>query len=766
MWSDPRAALSWRTDLPAWGWILVVLVAAAFAAWTYRRLTPSPVWMATLSTLRALLMVVLIALMLGPLLLVERDVIEEACVVLLVDRSASMQIEDAALPDASALPVSRDDSLRAWLKRQADVFGADALGNNRRLIWLGFDSGTYEIKPLEIGESVAWPPADGRATALRTALEDALQRSGGQHLLGIVLFSDGRSPQPINPSTLDRMTQRGAALYTVPIGGAVNPLDVAITRVEAPDKAFVNDEVPVTVWITTEPSDIEVKSEEIRIRVVDVQRPDKVLAEAFPEADGALARLQVRWPDVGSATWRIEVDYQSEQATLHEAVTSNNHRTVHIDFIDRPVRVLYVESLPRWEYRYLKNLLVREKSIDSSVLLLSSDLSFAQEGDRSILRLPSNRREMEPYDVILVGDVDPATFGNDQWQLIRDQVSVFGAGLMWIAGGRHNPSAYGGSPLEAMFPLREASRVRPLVTDDVGLHVKRAEAADALSILRLRDPQRPSGDAWPVTLPGLRWVQDPGPLKPTAEVLARAAGKTSDVPLLVSMRYGAGQVLFLGTDETWRWRYGRGEIFFEQFWTQLIQMLGRGRAAYENAPVRLWTSHRMPRVGAPVLVSVLYREPGAAEQTVNVTVRRIDDDQTIALLLTEVSTHQLSAEKMESTLYQTTWRASEPGRYVIELSGPSVSGEAVTWGPIEVQPEDTEWGEVRPDHENLERAAAATGGRSVALSNLAALNRSIPQTPSSPDDLREPLWDSPLAFMVVILLPTLEWVGRKWLKLA
>src|SRR5690606_4567986 len=113
-----------------------------------------------------------------------------------------------------------------------------------------------------------------------------------------------------------------------------------------------------------------------------------------------------------------------------------------VDMVDRPIRALYVEGYPRWEYRYLKNLLIREKSIESSTMLISADRQFAQEGDVPIARLPRDAQEMAPYDVIIIGDVPGSYFSSTQLALIRDQVAMHGAGLLWIGGGQSTPRTY------------------------------------------------------------------------------------------------------------------------------------------------------------------------------------------------------------------------------------------------------------------------------------------------------------------------------------
>ncbi len=43
---------------------------------------------------------------------------------------------------------------------------------------------------------------------------------------------------------------------------------------------------------------------------------------------------------------------------------SNNVRTFEIDVREERLRVLLVEGAPRWEYRYLRNALVRDPGVE------------------------------------------------------------------------------------------------------------------------------------------------------------------------------------------------------------------------------------------------------------------------------------------------------------------------------------------------------------------------------------------------------------------
>lgn len=95
--------------------------------------------------------------------------------------------------------------------------------------------------------------------------------------------------------------------------------------------------------------------------------------------DGRLETTLVSSPtDAGRARWSVRVRPFDADAP-RDLSPGNDERRVDVELVDRPLRILYIEGYPRWEYRYLKNMLVREPSIEASVMLLSADRDFAQE---------------------------------------------------------------------------------------------------------------------------------------------------------------------------------------------------------------------------------------------------------------------------------------------------------------------------------------------------------------------------------------------------
>jgi hypothetical protein len=79
-------------------------------------------------------------------------------------------------------------------------------------------------------------------------------------------------------------------------------------------------------------------------------------------------------------------------------------------------------------------------------------------------------------------------------------------------------------------------------------------------------------------LPEIYWAYPVTKLKPAAEVhLVHPRQTLADgepMPLLASHYYGKGYVVWVGFDETWRWRYNAADQIFGRFWSQNVYIAG------------------------------------------------------------------------------------------------------------------------------------------------------------------------------------------------
>ena len=134
---DDGVSLELAHAVPAWAAALLVVGAIALAGLTYRRLQGAVAWRAALAGLRALVIVLLLVLLAGPMLTRPNLATEADWVVVLVDRSSSMTIPDApfegggeggrheCVPAASSPPrfeeAERRASSRSSLRRRRSM---------------------------------------------------------------------------------------------------------------------------------------------------------------------------------------------------------------------------------------------------------------------------------------------------------------------------------------------------------------------------------------------------------------------------------------------------------------------------------------------------------------------------------------------------------------------------------------------------------------------------------------------------------------------
>jgi hypothetical protein len=787
--------LAWERPWPTWVWVILLAAAGLVAFWSYSRLVGWRPGRTILASMRFFMIVLALLLISGPMLELPRETIEQDWVMMVVDRSASMTIKDVQAQSQTPVNrISRDQQLRDAIARQSSVF--NALSEQRHVVWMGFHSGAFNLSDASPPSSTADPFArggaergatplasvpdfgspDGRRSNLEGALEQALQRAAARPVSGIVVFSDGRADAPPSRGLVRRLQSDAIPVFVVPLGSAEPLGDVAVRRVEAPRRAFVRDKVPVLIELDrlgAGASAGSLNAQPATVKLVDESTGEVLDQLQLPPGDATDKITLTAQPSMaGDATWKVVV--QTPQPDL---IPENNLKPFQIELIDRPLRVLYVEGYPRWEYRYVKNLLVREKSIESSVMLISADRDFAQEGNQPITRLPRSPEEFAAFDVIVLGDVPGTFFSPDQLDMIRDHIADRGAGLLWIAGERYLPSSYAGTSLADLLPMRGSLNV-PAIGEPVT--IVPTPLAQRLGVLQLTLGNE---IGWPAQLadPSTGWSRlfyvqriEPGQLKPTAEVLAETANPSggSAFPVVLNMRYGAGQSLYVATDEIWRWRYGRGELLHEQFWVQIIRMLGRESLASTGEPATLEVNPRRVATNQPMRIELRILDSQLLDPqraTVRVVLESVDGNRVAELELRRVegqtTSHSGSAAAGNGeNLYAATFLPDSAGELRLRVDDPTLARANVR-ASVDVFAPDDELRRPETDHELLKNLAAATGGlvlRSDELDQLSALpNRAV----KTLNPLTEPIWDSPLAFALALLALTFEWVGRKVLRL-
>lgn len=798
--------------LPAWGWALVALAAVFFAWRAYRRLEGAGAARFALGTLRAALLVLVAVLIAGPRLVKPSETEERDWLIVLADRSASMTVRDATLPGGGDR-VAREAQLAATLAGSREVW--KRLADDRVVLWLGFDSGAFELHGSGDGPLPDLGAPAGRRTAVGRALEQALRRAAARPISGVVVLSDGRSADDVPRAVTRRLEAERVPVFAVPLGADAPLPDLAVRDVVAPRTAFVRDAVPVEVDLEQLGAPESARAHGAIVELIDadtgaVLDSKDVDWRAAPGAEGAGASARVvlttRPSRAGLSKWSVRV--RPGPGAPPDLIDDNNSSDFAVELVDRPVRVLAIDGYPRWEYRFFKNLLVREQSISAAAMLLAPGRRYLQEGSIVLDALPRSPEEWARFDLVVIGDVWPGVFTPEQLAMLRERVAVGGAGLIWIGGEGSTPGAWAGTELADLLPFALPERAAAaragsaLPTFGGPVLMRPTLAADRLGVLRLAD--EPSAELgglyWPEALssPATGWSMlywahriEPSMLKPTAEALAVAlpveGGRVIDNaganPLVLSMRYGAGRVLYVATDEIWRWRYGRGDFLPERFWVQMIRLLGRESLARSGRPALLEVTPRRGEVDRPAQIELTLLDQAlveAAPSSIKVRIAREgaadgrgappDDAEAPTELLLTPRPGDGRAGGPSARAYTATWLPTASGRFRIDATDPLIASAGGLSVRAEVWQADDEMRTPQTDHALLARLAETTGGRVLGPGELThlldpnVLPRRRLRLAGEPDV--ETLWDTPLALILLMLLLTAEWAWRRLLKFA
>ncbi len=709
-------------------------------------------------------MFLLIVLFAGPSLERSTESIEPDWVLVLLDRTQSMTVADAA-GETPGVHTTRDAQLRSALEASKESFAS--LAEGREIRWFGIGESAHELRVDENGLPILGDPSS-RRTRLGGAIKESLRRSAARPLAGMLVVSDGRSLDLPDRALLRPLSNAGAPLHTVLLGSTGQAVDVAIRTVSAPKVAYKDDPAPVTVEFFGIGEGPGLSGE---LRLLDETTGGVLATQSIEGKSGIFDATIVHKPEHdGQQRWRVEF-----VPNTPDLITVNNSASVSLDIVDRPVRVLYLDGYPRWEQRYLRNLLIREATVESSNLMLAANRRYIQEGDLEVTTLPISPEEWAKYDVVILGDLDPGVLTPEQTEQIRLFVADEGGGIVWIGGESDTPSSWWSTPLAALLPFSRPAQSIPSL--NLPVHVFPTAEADRLGVLRLGAEDRAA--EWPQELSdsgvgwsALHWAQriDSRLLKPTASVLAYANPISEEpaVPLVLTMRYGAGRVVYIATDEIWRWRYGRGEVLYERFWIQILRLLGREHLIRGDDGFRLSAASDTIMVGdaLPIVLeiidqSLLETAPEALRLRIEANDATIDIASTIDL--------ELRATPGDPGRYDALWTPPAAGGWTIIAADPTlqIPGQPAASIGIQATRPGGELLDPRPDHDLLRTLAEMTGGRAFEADELPTISdsgifpsRSVRRIATE----REALWDTPLAFALLLILAGTEWIGRRIMR--
>lgn len=730
-------------------WQILLALAVVAAAWTLTSLglrgTASRARRVVLLSLRALVLLTLALLFLGPALQQRKLSPLKSRLVVLVDASESMAIEEDAR--------SRAERVMSWIREQTSALGR---------LQERFDIEAYafadEVRPIAITD--AGKRTNGRSTDLVRALASVRTASdpASQDLAGVVLISDGADtatlaaqprdrPLPDNVQTL--LESLRAPVNTFVVRGEKDYLDLAVTDVAYDNFAFIRNAVEIEVTVASVgledmsvPVTLEQGSRNLATRVVEV-----------PAGGSGKASLRFVPDRVGKFVYRVQVP-----VVEGEIMQENNQRSFVTRIIRDKIRVLHVVGRPSWDQRFLRDVLKRNPNIDLVsfyILRTTLDAPGVGEDGLSLIPFPVHRlfgQELDTFDLVLFQNFDHGPYNVG---LYTPQIAAYvrGGGAFCMVGGdlSFGAGGYGFTPLADILPVQ-------------------LQAGDDWRVEEFRAVPHPEQINHPVLDVGDPGVWEKLPVlgsynrvlqaRPGATVLLvhpfeQVGGEQA--PILALGEAERGRAAALLTDGSWRWSFvyaGRGGSTrpYHRLWNNLLRWLIRDPALN---PVSIRSRKVRYTPGEPVRFRVRGRGTG---RRARLTLHRTGDEDEQVVLRRSIELDGQGRAELEVP-------GLEAGAYRARVEMLDTPGMEPVEEALVVEGTTTERVRPAPRADILERMAEASGGRhgragQDTLGELATedLDRyRVEATHTRP--LLERWW---LLTFVLALLGVEWWIRRRW----
>ncbi|MDP0492329.1 MAG: hypothetical protein Q7Q71_14870 [Verrucomicrobiota bacterium JB023] len=728
---------------PLFLWLgLALLAAIGWYCWTAWRRATRPIRTGSLELLRFIIACLVVFVLLQPEWHRVINPTDEPEIVILADASGSMATVDAVSEQqgSGSRVLSRNELSQEIL---ASEFYLPLL-----------EDGKTSVNVETFGSPPENPaPGEQAGTNLDRALSSLLENR--PNLRSVVLLTDGDWNQGSAPvTTAQKYRLRDIPIFPIPLGAETRLPDLELTSVSAPTYGIIGENVQIPFTITSS-LDRELRT---IVRLKDENgvetSKDLTIPARSTHYDSILYRVQKE----GSTTLELTLPVAGG-----ELLEDNNARTFTIAGKPENIRVLVVETLPRWEYRFIRNALSRDPGVQVDCLLLHPQLDPG-DGPDYIQSFPEKPEELQQYDVIFLGDVGigDKQLTPEQAEMLKGLVSNQASGLVFIPGSQGNWQSLVGSPLGDLLPVELDPKQSSGISDVAPSPLDLTTPGRSSLLTMLADTEEQNPAVWS-SLPGFHWHAPVVRAKSGSEVLAVHANRRNEygrIPLLVTNRVGSGKVLFLGHDSAWRWRRGVEDLYHYRFWGQVARWMSYQRNIAADQRLRLYFAPERPKPGDTVTITA------NAFDTNGAPIK--EGTLPLKLVAPSGNTSRLALEAEEG---ENPW-GSFSGSFRVSQSGP--------WQIEAFLPDDPEdqprlSTTVLAQEDQLEKIGQPA--RPEILAEVASLSRG---TIASPDDLPNlleklqllptprpqviplRLWAHPWTAILIISLLALFWTGRKF----
>lgn len=656
---------------------------------------------------------------------------QRSTLAVLWDKSNSMQTQDVLEEqDTQAKRKSRAETIQPLISEE---------------VWKSPDD--TELNVVFEPFSSLLDPAE-EATDINAGLSHVLDTHS--NLRGVVLLSDGDwnvGNSPVDAAT--RFHMKGIPVFTVGVGSEVPLPDLELVSMDAPTYGVTKKQLRIPFVVrNTLGQDRDVN---LTLSIDDKQTVTKVITvPAMGQAQDNMA-----WTPKDTGDYMLSIRIIPD---IQELIPENNQLSAPISIRKEQLKVLVIESFPRWEYRYLRNALERDAGVDVTCLLFHPKLPQLGGGRGYIKRFP-DARELSQFDVVFLGDVGilPDQLTTEQAQELRQLVSAQASGIVFLPGRTGAQETLMNGPLADLYPVILDLAIPNGVGSSIQGYFALTESGQRSLLTRLGDTDLDNSEVWR-TLPGFFWYTAVRRAKVGTEILAvhdQVATVAGRVPLIVTKTYGTGKVLFMGTDSAWRWRHGVEDKYHYRFWSQVARWMAYRRQMAQSESIRLFYSPDRPHVDDVLTLNAnVIDNVGGPLDRGTVTVQAIAPSGK-----TETIKLQPGIEDALG-LFVGTFEPKEPGNYRLVATSSETGASIQT--DLTVQGLNREQQGRLARFDVLEEISQITNGKLVSVAEVGTLLDHLAALPEpEPIIKRTRIWAHPLWGGLIVLLLALFWIARK-----
>ncbi len=741
----------------------IALLAALAVAKLYLRETRSldSPYSYLLPGLRATAVALMILILAGPVWHRRQIIGTLGRVIFAIDQSQSMSVTDSVADGSSPTRLDRaiefltgSDSAAGWIEHLQSTHTIDVLAFSEGDLSNVWTTRNNEDVPLSFDLK-----PNGRSTDLASGMLTAVDADGAATPTAVVLLTEGRGNA--GPSAMDvaaKMKSLGVKVHAIGIGSADEPQDVGIVGVQHPNTAPADAALAGTILLRQS----GFRGKEVVIRIVHQgktvwRHPVSIGSAEFSVPFEVDVRSIVEQIDASAPRGVQRSIAVMDLLAMIEPIdgdhrTENNSRAFRVAAATNQNRLLIVDGSSRWEMRYIRNLFARdpEWSVDAILYGPGTDTPLVTRGGEPG-QFPDSAEAIGRYDAIVLGEVPPEQWSENDSLLLREFVSR-GGGLI-VIDGRYD-------------------RIRQLVQQSLADLVPITYLDDSQLPIRAIQPSR-LGAGHPALDFGIEsadqidlWEKLPTPpsaphvkAQTGSEVLAEVVAVDGiRSPWLVTRLFGAGRVVYVATDQSWRWRYKVADRFHARFWNQWLAAIMQPPYSAGDSYVALGTDKIEYRRGETATVRARLRDNSG---------QPIGDSTVEALLISHnevVARVPLEVDDPARGTYRGISGPLKLGEYSVRIRASGIGQQALrATTPIWVQNRDRgELDRVSLDASSLHQIAESGGGVYLHESEADRIMNQL--EPLSSGRIVESdilVWQSFHWFVVVMLVLTVEWWMRK-----